>query len=86
MKKYRDERVGNLPNVAWATNKKTLNKQLELAKQHSETMIRNMINKKEIIKVTSQPQRPQFASKYILNKYPYPQEMALKSVELPIKR
>jgi hypothetical protein len=77
MKAYRDARTKNLPNLEWATHKKTLVEQTIFTKKHSEKLVKNMLIKKELVNVTSQPQ---LAAKYILKKYRFPEEMALVSI------
>jgi hypothetical protein len=47
------------------------------ARKHCEKLVKNMLLKNEIIKVANQRE---FATKYILKKYRFPEDIALTSI------
>ena len=79
MLSYADSRWANLPDLEWASKKGTLLFQRDFVKSHSEQMIKDMILKKEIVSLI---QKPSAAAERILNRYRFPEEIALISIRL----
>ena len=79
MSSYADARWANLPDLEWASKKGTLLFQRDFVKSHSEQMLKDMILKKEIVSLT---QKPSAAAERILNRYRFPEEIALISIRL----
>jgi hypothetical protein len=69
--------MGKFADLEWATHKKTLEIQIGIVKKHSEKMIRDMINDKKVLRLTS---KPESAAEYMLANYRYPEELALQSI------
>jgi hypothetical protein len=79
MASYADLRFGNLPDLKWATRKDTLAFQIDFVKKNSQPMVRELVNEKKIMDVIRNPNR---APKYILNRYNFPEEIAMKSLKI----
>jgi hypothetical protein len=76
---FKDERWGKLPDLLWAAHKETLRAQTDIVKEYSEKMIRDLILDKDIVKLTNQPKN---AAKYIQRRYPYPEELAARAIQI----
>jgi hypothetical protein len=79
MMSYADSRWANLPNLEWASKKDTLRFQIDFIKRHSKPMIEEMLNEKKIIDLI---QNPSNAAEMILDRYRFPEEIALKSIRM----
>jgi len=79
---YKDERWGKLPDLKWAAHKGTLTAQIEIVKEHSERMIKEMITDRKIFTLIEEPQN---AAKYMLKRYRYPEELALEALDTAYK-
>jgi len=79
LRAFKDERFGKLPDLEWAAHRSTLKAQTNIVKEYSEGMIRDMILNKDVIKMVNQPSG---AAKYIQKRYPYPEELAIKAMEI----
>jgi hypothetical protein len=69
----------DLPDLKWATNKATLQFQMDYVKDYFKPMARDLIIDKQIIPLIN---RPQSATHRLVNKYNFPQQLAIKSLEI----
>lgn len=76
---YADLRLGNLPDLEWATRKDTLTFQIDFVKKNSQPMVRELLNERKIIDLISNPNR---APKYMFKRYNFPEEIAMKSLKM----
>lgn len=76
---FKEKRWGKLPDLEWATHKSTLRAQTDVVKEYSEGMIRDLILNKDIVKMANQPR---YAAKYIQRRYPYPEELAVRAIDI----
>jgi hypothetical protein len=79
---YTGTRWANLPDLEWASKKDTLEFQKDYVKRYSSPMINEMITDKKIITLTKNPSS---AAEYIIKRYRFPEDTALKALEMAFK-
>jgi hypothetical protein len=79
MGSYAEANWGDLPDLKWATNKDTLQFQLDYVKNYFKPMARDLIIKQQIIPLID---KPKSAPTQLMDKYNFPQELAIKSLSI----
>jgi len=79
LRAFKDKRFGKLPELEWAAHRSTLRAQTNIVKEYSEGMITDLILNKNVIQMVK---KPSGAANYIQKRYPYPEELAIKAMEI----
>jgi hypothetical protein len=74
-----DNKLGDLPDLSWASRKDTLDFQFNEIKNFSEALANDLVNKGKVIGLTK---RPESAPKYLLATYKFSEELAFKSLKI----
>ncbi len=82
MMSYADVRWANFPDLEWASKKDTLEFQKDYVKRYSHQMIKEMIGDKQILTLTKNPST---AADYIISTYRFPEDTALRALEMAFK-
>lgn len=76
---YKEKRVGKMPNLEWSAHQSTLRFQTSIVKEYSKTMINEMMVKKGIVEMISDPRN---SPRYIKRNYPYGEDLALRAIKI----
>jgi hypothetical protein len=79
---YKEEKVGQLPDLEWAAHRSTLEEQREIVKKYSEKMIKDLLLDRQIFRLIEKPRE---AAKFIMKSYPYPEELALRAFAIVVE-
>jgi hypothetical protein len=79
---FKEKHYYNLPNLDLSAHKATLEQQKVLVKTYSEKMVKDLLLNHDLLKVTSVPTQ---AAKFIERNYPYPEELAFRSLQTAFK-
>ncbi|MCW3999910.1 MAG: hypothetical protein NWE93_06700 [Candidatus Bathyarchaeota archaeon] len=79
---YKEKYYGELPNLLWAVHKTTLDAQAQIVKSYSEKLVKDLINERKIYDIINKPKK---AAAYIQRNYPYPEELAFRSIDTAAK-
>jgi hypothetical protein len=75
---FKEKHFGELPDLKWATHKTTLEAQTAMVKTYSEKMIKDLLIDRKIFNIVN---KPKDAARYIQRNYPYPEELAYRSIQ-----